>query len=321
MLAAASLGIPGVAAQEEQEQHTFYHLLWSMSDPNVQHHIRAGEEYMKSHPNVRIEYVGPESYDPAQHARFLDTIINAHPDGIALHISDPDALLDGLKAAKSAGIPVVSVTSHPPTEEDNAKLDGLYVTWVGADERLIGERMGERLLEDVQPTRVAYFMTHLGHAGHEMRAEGFFSAMPEGVAAERVAVGDEPTAAMDIMRSYIQSNPDLGAIFGAAPMNKWVTDVLAQLGRTDIKYITSDESPTSLECILAGLCFASFSQSFPIQAPFAYDVLYYYIRTGMAPVSPIVTGPLVIDSANAQQFKDITLAAFGEDTYFRQSPY
>lgn len=308
-------------AQEEQKKYTFYHLLWSMTDSIVQLHVKAGEAYMKSHPNVEIKYLGPEAYDPAEHARFLDTIINAKPDGIALHISNPDALLPGLKTAREAGIPVVSVTSHPPTEADNKKLEGSYLTWVGADERLIGVRMGERLLQEETPKRVAYLMAHLGHAGHEMRAEGFFASMPDGVPTDKVAVGDEPTAAMDVIRSYLAANPDVGAVFGSSPQNKWITDVLAELGRTDVKVLTSDESPSSLECVLAGLCFATFSQEFPIQGPLAYEIMYQYKETGMAPVQPIVTGPLVIDAANAQTFKDLALTAFGEDGYAELSPF
>lgn len=313
--------LAATTARAEEKSYTFYHLLWSMTDANVQLHIKAGEAYMATHPRVKIKYVGPEAYDPAQHARFLDTIINSHPDGIALHISNPDALLPGLKAAKAAGIPVVSVTSHPPSPEDDAKLKGYYLTWVGADEQLIGARLGERLLQEAQPKRVAYFMAHLGHAGHEMRAKGFFSAMPKGVATDKVAVGDEPTAAMDVMKSFIQAHPDLSAIFGSNPQNKQITDVLEQLERKDIKVLTSDESPSSLECLLAGLCFASFSQEFPIQGPMAYETLYQFKRTGMAPVAPIITGPLVIDAKNAQAFKDLAIGAFGKEGYAKLSPF
>lgn len=315
-------GLAVGSAQAQEPKYTFYHLLWGMSDPNVQLHIKAGDAYMASHPDVKIEYVGPEQYDPAQHAQFLDTILAAHPDGIALHISSVDALLPGLKAAHDAGIPVVSVTSHPPSPEDNAKLEGLYVTWVGADERLIGQKMGERLLkDDPNPVHVAYLIGHPGHAGHEMRAAGFFGAMPQGVKVDKVATGDEPTAAMDILRSFLTANPDVTAVFGGSPFNKWMTDVIAELGRTDIKVLTSDESPSSLECVLAGKCYLTFSQEFPIQAPLAYEVLYNYKKTGMAPVAPIITGPVVIDASNAQKFKDLAVATFGENGYLDLSPF
>ena len=318
-LAVATAGFSGTAFAEAK--YTFYHILWGMADANVQFHIRAGEAYMASHPDVEIKYVGPENYDPAEHAKFLDTVLNAEPDGIAMHISTVDALLPGLRAAKEKGIPFVSVTSHPPSAEDNAKLEGLYLTWVGADESIIGARLGARVLAETTPKRVAYLMSHLGHAGHEQRAAGFFSVMPEGVATDRVAMGEEPQKAKDVIRSYLVANPDVGSLFGSAPTNKWITDVLDELGRGDILVVTSDASPSSLECIIEGKCLATFSQQFPIQAPMAYEVLYHYNKSQMWPVTPIATGPMVVDAANAEVFKNVVISVLGEDAYYGMSPY
>jgi simple sugar transport system substrate-binding protein len=307
-------------ARAEAKKYVFYHILWSMPDPIVQFHIQAGKRFMADNPNVEIKYVGPENYDPAEHAKFLETVINAHPDGIAMHISSADAMMNGLKAAKAAGIPFVSVTSHPPGAEDNAKLEGLYLTWIGADESKIGGIMAKRVLQDGTPKRVAYLFAHLGHAGHEQRAKGFFEGLP-GVPADKVAIGDEPQAAMDAIRSYITAHPDVSVLFGSAPSNKWMVDVLNDLGRKDIKLLTSDDAPTSLECILQDYCLASFTQQFPIQAPLAYEVLVQYKGTAMAPTGPIVTGPALIDKSNAQAYKNQVMAVFGKEGYNQLSPF
>ncbi len=318
----ASVSALAAPAMAEDKKYTFVHILWGMTDPAVQFHIRAGEAYMASHPDVEIKYVGPENYDPAEHAKFLDTVINGKPDGIAMHISSADAMLPGLKAAKAAGIPFVSVTSHPPSAEDNAKLEGLYLTWVGADESKIGGVVGERLLKEAPaPTRVAYLFAHLGHAGHQQRATGFYAAMPEGTAHDDVVIGEEPQAAKDAIRSYLTANADVSAIFAGQNTIKWVLDVMDEMGRNDIKLLTSDDAPSSLECLIAGLCLASFTQQFPIQAPFAYDVLYNYNQTGMYPTAPILTGPAVLDTANVEAFKAQVLNVFGEEGYYALSPF
>jgi simple sugar transport system substrate-binding protein len=305
---------------QAKPKYTFYHLLWSLTDPNVKWHTAGGEEYMKTNPQVQIKYVGPENYDPAEHAKFLDTIIKANPDGILLHISSVDALLPGLREAKRRGIPIVSVTSHPPGAEDEAKLKGLYLTWVGADEGLIGMRLGERAQQSVKPVHVAYLMGHLGHAGHEARAKGFFQSMPAGVKTDRVAIGDEPSHAKDVIRSYLKANPDVNIMFGMLLSNKWVWDVAQEMKR-NIALLTSDEAPTSLEAVVQGKYLATFSQEFPIQANLAYHVLYLYKETGMAPVSPIITGPMVIDKSNAQMVKDLALKSLGEKEYYKLSPW
>jgi simple sugar transport system substrate-binding protein len=319
MVAASKTSVFAAAADKK---YVFYHLLWGMTDPNVQFHIKAGEAFMKSSPDVEIKYVGPEAYDPAEHAKFLDTIINANPNGIALHISSPDALVPGLKKAKEKGIPVVSVTSHPPGASDEAKIKGLYLVWSGADETLIGGRMAARLLQAVpQPKHVIYAMAHLGHAGQEMRAKGFFESMPAGVKTDKVATGEEPEHAKDVLRSFLTANTDVDAIFGTALANKQMSDVVEDLGRTNIQLLTADDAPSSLEGVLQGKFLATFSQQFPIQAPFAYEALLLYNQTTMAPVAPIVTGPLVVDKSNAQVFKDQALVIFGKDGYYKLSPY
>ena len=97
--------------------------------------------------------------------------------------------------------------------------------------------------------------------------------------------------------------------------------MLEELGREDVAILTSDEAPTSLECILAGKCHASFGQQFPIQAPFAYELLYQYKETGMRPVLPIITGPAIIDETNVESIKATVIGVLGEDTYYDLSPF
>ena len=136
-----------------------------------------------------------------------------------------------------------------------------------------------------------------------------------------VAIGEEPLKAKDIIRSYIVANPDVGALFAATNANKWMTDVVEELGREDILITTADASPSSLECVLAGLCLATFSQQLPIQAPYAYEVLYHYNQSQMWPVTPIATGPMIVDANNAQGFKDVVVSVLGEDAYYDLSPF
>ena len=307
---------------QAKHKYTFYHLLWDVTDPNVQWHIRGGEAFMKVNPEVEIKFVGPTKYDPTEHAKFLDTILKANPDGICLHVSSVDALLPGLREAKKRGIPVVSVTSHPPLAADDAKLKGLYLTWVGADEGLIGFRLGERVLEEgIKPVHAAFLLAHVGHAGMEARAAGFFKSMPQGVKTDKVAIGEEPSHAKDVIRSFLAANTDVNVMFiGSAAANKWVWDVVNDMKRT-ITIVTADESPTSLEAVIQGKFLATFSQEFPIQAQLAYEVLYLYGEANMAPVAPMITGPLVVDKNNAQAIKDMLIKFMGKDAYSKQSPW
>ena len=325
--AAETTAAETTAATEKSEgyKYTFYHLLWGMTDPNVKWHIANAEAYMKVNSQVKIETVGPENYDPAEHAKFMDTIMAANPDGILLHISDVDTLLPSLQAAKEKGIPVMSVTSHPPSEEDNAKLKGLVLpSWVGADESLIGGVMGKRVLEEggFVPKHVVYTIATPGHAGHEMRAQGFFDSMPEGVKTTKLATGEEPTQFKDILRSFLVENPDVNVIFTFLMCNKWVADVVEELDMKDkIILLTADDAPSSIEGILKGYYLATFGQEFGIQGQLAYHILYLYKEAGVCPIEPIITGPLVIDESNAQLVKDQIINVLGEEYYNQESPW
>ena len=111
--------MPGIAAtpafaEEAEKKYTFYHLLWSVTDPNVQWHVKGGEAYMKINPEVEIKFVGPENYDAAEHVKFLDTIMQTNPDGIALHISSVDAMLPSPQGRQGEGHPHRQRDVSPP---------------------------------------------------------------------------------------------------------------------------------------------------------------------------------------------------------------
>lgn len=304
-------------------KYTFYHLLWGMDDANVNFHIASAEAYMAMNSEVKIVTSGTETYDPALHAQLLDTIIASEPDGIFLHISDIDTLLPGLQKAADAGIPVMSVTSHPPSEEANAKMAGLVLPcWVGSDESLIGGAMGEYLLDKLpEPKHVIYLITTPGHAGHEARAQTFFDTMPAGTKTEKLATGQDPEQFKDILKAYLTENEDVDAIFGMILCNKWVADVLDDVGRSDIIHFTSDEAPSSLDGIELGYVTATFTQEFPIQAQLAYNIMYLYKESGMAPIRPIITGPAIVDASNVAIVKGLVMDALGEDGYAEASPF
>jgi len=313
-----------VVAEETEPTYTLHHLLWGMDDANVKWHIASAEAYMEQNKDVKVEYSGTETYDPALHAQLLDTIIASRPDGILMHISDVDTLLPGLQKAADEGIPVMSVTSHPPSEEANAKLKGLILPcWVGSDESLIGSTMGEYLLNILpEPKHVIYLITTPGHAGHEARAQAFFDTMPAGTVTEKVATGQDAEQFKDILRSYLTDNPDVDCIFGMILCNKWVADVLDELGKKgDIIYFTSDEAPSSLDGIELGYVTATFAQEFPIQGQLAYNTLYLYLKSGMCPIQPIITGPSIVDASNVAIMKELAKKALGEDVYKESSPF
>lgn len=305
---------------------TFRYIAWAMTDPNIKWMTEGAKEFVNivsgADPNVEILVSGPDSYDVAQHVKFLDSAIETNPDGICLHISDPSALQPSLTRAKDKGIPVVSAVSHPPGADAEKILHGLYLTMVGVDDTLVGVRLGERLLQEKTPTHLLVCLPHVGHAGSEGRAAGMFSVMPPGTKTDKMALGDEPTHATDVLTSFLKANPDVDAIFCTALLaNKWIWDVVQTLGAKGITLITVDEAPSSLEAVLSGKYLATFSMAFPIIPLFAQYILYVYKLKGFGPVAPVLTGPVVIDKGNAPMFKKTLIDFLGEKAYYDLSPW
>ena len=50
-------------------------------------------------------------------------------------------------------------------------------------------------------------------------------------------------------------------------------------------------------------------------------MLYHYNQSQMWPVTPIATGPMIVDANNAQGFKDVVISVLGEDAYYGLSPF
>lgn len=146
--------------------------------------------------------------------------------------------------------------------------------------------------------------------------------MPAGTATDKVVTGEEPQAAKDAIRAYLTANADVGAVFGSTLANRLWADVVDELGLKDkVAYLTSDDAPSSIEAIKAGYCLASFTQQFPIQAPFAYEILYHKNEVNMAPTAPILTGPAILDASNVDVFKEQVMAVFGEEGYADLNPF
>ena len=70
---------------------------------------------------VNVTVTGPSSNtDVAEQVQILNNAINSHPDGIAIAVSDKEAVMDSLKAAKEAGIPIVCFNSGVPEAPDGS---------------------------------------------------------------------------------------------------------------------------------------------------------------------------------------------------------
>lgn len=307
-----NLGTPVFAEEKTEPKYTFV-LVWCCArDPNLGWFTAGAKDFMKRYPDVKVKVMSALFFDAKEYLETLESVVATNPDGLAVQVVDALAIDETVKKAIARGIPAVQFNIL-----DDRPDAPPYLTYIGGDEYLTGKKLGERLLKEITPKHVATCLPHVGHAGAELRAKGMKDAVEKaGAKFEKLAIGEEPSHATEVLTSYLMKNPDVDAIFVTATLaTTWVYSVMENLGRTNIKLLTVDAAPVALEGIIAGKVLATHSQGFYAQATMPYEWLYYYLEYGLEPPPTILTGPVVIDRTNVEKFKKMALTVFGKETY------
>jgi simple sugar transport system substrate-binding protein len=299
-------------------KYTFYDVFWDAQDPNLAWFTKGAKDFMVRFPEVRIEVVSAEKWGAEPYLRVLETVMAKKPDGLVICVVDPVAIEGTMKMALAQGIPVVQATL-----KDTRGNALPYLTYMGGDEYLSGKALGERLLKEFTPKHVVTAMEAVGHAGAELRAQGMGDVVTKvGAKYDKLMIGDEQSHAKSTLTAFLTRNPDVDAIFTTAMFaTEWIYSVMQEMGRTDIKLVSVDESPLNIEGILQGKVLATFSQGFYAQATMPYAWLYYYLEYGITPPREILTGPIVVDKSNVAKFKKTALEVFGEEIYKKTTPW
>jgi simple sugar transport system substrate-binding protein len=206
------------------------------------------------------------------------------------------------------------------------------LTYVGGDEYLTGLKLGERVVELAnagkipKPTRVMCANHDATHQGLKARARWMTDAMKKiGVPVDELIIGADPAQARSVMQSYLSTHKDVNYIFWLASWSSpWAYSVADQMGLKPkladkgLTIVTVDESPDALEGIKDGKVLACHSQGFWLQGYLPMEILYFYKKMGMNPLDDVITGPIVIDQSNVDQWIKFVKAVIGEDAYKKQ---
>lgn len=302
------------------------------NDPNMNWLTTSMEEFEKKYPNVITEYISTNNYSVQEHVRLLEQAIATRPDGIAVPIVSSDAFEGPLRKAIEQGIPVVAF-NIPDSREAGARIP--YITYVGGDEYLTVKKLGKYALAQAEaeeipmPTGVVCASHDSAHQGLKARCQGMKDVMePAGAKFNELFIGAEPATARNTLQSFLQANPDTNYIFTVAGWSSpWAWGVANDMGlRPDVDnegmtILTVDEGPVSIEGVRAKHVLATNSQGFWLQGFAPMEWLYWNKRLGYAPQSDILTGPIVINADNADQWAEQVRAVFGDEAYDEQNTW
>lgn len=325
--------IPGAALAQDEPSYRFVmvsHI--GSNDPNMNWLTTSMEEFEKKYPNVTTEYISTNNYSVQEHVRLLEQAIATRPDGIAVPIVSSDAFEGPLRRAIEQGIPVVAF-NIPDSRERDARIP--YITYVGGDEYLTGKLLGEYALAQAEageipmPTGVICASHDSAHQGLKARCQGMKDVMePAGAAFNELFIGAEPATARNTLQSFLQANPETNYIFTVAGWSSpWAWGVANDMGLSPdvdnegMTILTVDEGPVSIEGVRANHLLATNSQGFWLQGFAPMEWLYWNKRFGYAPQSDILTGPIVINADNADQWADQVRAVFGDEAYDEQNTW
>jgi simple sugar transport system substrate-binding protein len=299
------------------------------NDPNMNWLTTSMKTFNEKYPGVKTEYLSTNDYSLQSFIAILNQAIATHPDGIAVPILNSEALQPILDRAIKGGIPVVAFNiadSRPADQRIH------YLTYVGGDEYLTGQKLGEFIIEQAnegkipKPTKMMCANHDAAHQGLKARYRGMSDAMKKsGVTVDELIIGADPAGARSIMQSYLSTHKDVNYIFTLGTLScPWAYSVADQMGLKPklsdkgMTIVTMDDSPNSLEGIKEGKILASHSQGFWMQGYLPMEILYFYKKMGMYPLSDVITGPIVINQSNVDEWIKFVKATIGEDAYKKQ---
>ena len=158
---------------------------------------------------VECVYRGPIEHEPATEVQIIQDLITQRVDGLAISVSDVGALTGVIKAARDAGIHVVTFDADAPGSAREA--------YIGTNNKDLGRALGEMLVK-AQPRAGVYGMVSGGPAAANLneRLEGVREVAGKAgwkeVSGSPTYCNDDAALAVQQLNDLTTAHPDLNAV-------------------------------------------------------------------------------------------------------------
>lgn len=301
----ASTGIASLPAHAQDKKYTVA-LIPGLTTDAFYITMRKGAQAAADALGVELVFQGGPEFNPVVQVPVLDAIIARKPDAILIAPTDTTQLVEPLRKAQDAGIPVITV--------DTFIGEGKYQTGSGdadfplsyiASDNVMGGRMAARALAKAIGEEGKVYVSNVkpGISTTDQREEGFKAAMAEEfpkitVLDTQFNENDANKAASQLQAVYAR-NSDLKGVFGANLFSALgAGNGVQQAGQTgNIKVIAFD-APTSIVAnIKDGLVDAAIAQH-PAEIGYYGVVSAFAHLSGQSIPVSIGTGFTIIDKSN-----------------------
>ncbi|MDQ3891047.1 MAG: sugar ABC transporter substrate-binding protein [Actinomycetota bacterium] len=261
---------------------------------------------------VTVKDLPLEQFSVAGYVDLLQQAIAAKPDGIFCTILDQNAVDGPLRNAISSGIPVIAV-NVPDTRPLSQRVP--YLFYVGGDEEAGGRLTAQRQLQEGSVKHGVCIIHEPGHTGLEARCRGYTDELKKsGAKVDKLPSTKDATQATEQIKSYLQKNTDIDAIFGVGPQPAtFALQALDELGKKGQVMVSGfDMTEDLLNEIDAGNLVSTVDQQQYLQSFEPINWLKLHVQHGfvLAPGVDLLTGPALVDKTNAAKVMEGVKAGF-----------
>jgi ribose transport system substrate-binding protein len=210
-----------------------------------------GASEMATQLGIQLTVDGPQQFSAVQQTPIVDAMIAKKIDALLIAATDKQSMIEPMKRANDAGIPVISV--------DTFVGDGNYVTgtvtfplsYIGSDNVQGGEIACNALIQAIGGTGSIYIQNvNPGISTTDQREQGCKNAINATngkVTLQGVDYnGDSAATAAQQTAAVLQRNPKLSAVFGANLFSaEGAAQAVKNAGLTGVVKIANFDAPES----------------------------------------------------------------------------
>lgn len=255
---------------------------------------------------ITVDFQGAPNFNPVEQIPVLDAVIASAPSAILIAPTDKVQLIEPLRKAVDAGIPVVTVDTFidDGNYQDGAGDGDFPMSYIASD-NVAGGKIAARAMCEAINGQGAVYVSNVnpGISTTDQREEGFKAGIAESCPDVKVLEtqyneDDSATAAAQF-QAVLASNPELDGVFGANLFSALgaANGVEAAGKGGDVTVIAFDAPQSIVDQIKSGLVDMTIAQH-PFEIGY-YGVITAYAHITGNPVPPhIGTGYTVMRADN-----------------------
>jgi ribose transport system substrate-binding protein len=267
--------------------------------------MRKGAEAAAKDLGVTLVFQGASDFNPVTQVPVLNAIIGRKPSAILIAPTDKTQLVQPLKQAVDAGIPVLTVDTfigdgHYQTGSGDADFPISYI----ASDNVLGGQIAARALAKAIGDKGKVYVSNVkpGISTTDQREQGFKDEMKKHsniTVLETQFNDDDANKAASQFQSVYARNSDLAGVFGANLFSAMgAANGVKQAGKSGTVRVVAFDAPTSIVGeIKSGNVDIAIAQH-PAEIGYFGVVAAFAHLTGQSVPSLIGTGFTVIDKSN-----------------------